>query len=80
MNMASGLFLGSGERGFKTYPLREAEQRRSRMYQAIVLMLVVTSLMGGYTYRLFNLQLVQGSQNRQRADNNRIRLVPVRAE
>jgi penicillin-binding protein 2 len=80
MNMASGLFLGSGYRGSRTHQLREAEQRRSRIYQAIVLMLVVTSLMGGYTYRLFNLQLVQGEQNRKRADNNRIRLVPMRAE
>ncbi|MCU0516960.1 MAG: penicillin-binding protein 2 [Oscillatoria sp. Prado101] len=78
--MASGLFLGSGYRGSRTHQLREAEQRRSRIYQAIVLMLVVTSLMGGYTYRLFNLQLVQGEQNRKRADNNRIRLVPMRAE
>jgi penicillin-binding protein 2 len=80
INMASGLFLGSGEGGLRKNPLRDAELRRSRMYQAIVLMLVVTSLIGGYTYRLVNLQLIQGSQNRQRADNNRIRLVPVRAE
>jgi penicillin-binding protein 2 len=80
INMASGLFLGSGEGGLRKNPLRDAELRRSRMYQAIVLMLVVTSLIGGYTYRLVNLQLIQGVQNRQRADNNRIRLVPMRAE
>lgn len=77
--MASGLFLGSGV-GVGTNPLRDAERRRRRMYQAIVLMLVVTSLISAYTYRLVDMQLIQGSQNRQRADNNRIRLVPMRAE
>lgn len=78
--MASGLFFDSGVGKFSTNVLREAKIQRSRMYQAIVLMLIVTSLMSVYAVRLVNLQLIQGEHNRQRAENNRIRLLPVHSE
>ncbi len=78
--MASGLFFDSGVRGFNTNRLRDAQIRRSRTVQAIVLMAIVSSFMSLYTFRLVNLQLVQGEYHRQRAENNRIRLVPMRSE
>ncbi|MGC1395967.1 MAG: penicillin-binding protein 2 [Coleofasciculaceae cyanobacterium] len=48
-----------------------------RNYQSIFVMLTVSVfLLGGIGSRLAYLQLVEGSRNRQLADNNRIRLIP----
>ncbi|MBW4679149.1 MAG: penicillin-binding protein 2 [Microcoleus vaginatus WJT46-NPBG5] len=80
LKMASGLFFDTGERGFSTSLLREAERRRHRTHQGILIMLLVSFLMGGYVVRLAHLQLVQGEYNRQKADGNRIRLVPIPSE
>lgn len=57
---------------------REVGTRQlGRRNQSIVLMLMVSLLtLGGLGGRLAHLQLVEGAKNRQRADNNRIRLVP----
>ncbi|MDX2213819.1 MAG: penicillin-binding protein 2 [Oculatellaceae cyanobacterium bins.114] len=52
-----------------------------RKYQSLIVMLIVTlTLGGGIGSRLAYLQLVKGEQNRQLADNNRIRLIPRQPE
>ncbi|MCY7382070.1 MAG: penicillin-binding protein 2 [Microcoleus sp. CAN_BIN18] len=53
--------------------------QRSRSLQAMIFMLVVTTLVAMPMFRLAELQLVQGAYNRQRAENNRIRPVSVAA-
>ncbi len=47
------------------------------LYRAILLLLVTTALTGLAVHRLVQLQLIDGKQNRIRADENRIRLVPM---
>lgn len=48
-----------------------------RNYQAIFVMLIVSVfLLGGIGTRLAYLQIIEGSRNRQLAENNRIRLIP----
>lgn len=48
-----------------------------RNYQSLFVMLIVSVfLLGGIGSRLAYLQLVEGSRNRQLAENNRIRLIP----
>ncbi|GGA34572.1 penicillin-binding protein 2 [Okeania sp. KiyG1] len=65
------------------YVARNAAQqiasKRSRFVQALTMMLIITSLIGINAYRVVQLQLIQGEYNRERAENNRIRLVPVAA-
>ncbi|HLO47551.1 MAG TPA: penicillin-binding protein 2 [Kamptonema sp.] len=53
-----------------------ARQAPHRGYRALVLMLLATGLMSMHVFRLVQLQLVEGKQHRERAENNRIRLVP----
>ncbi len=53
--------------------------RQGRSLQAMIFMLVVTTLVAMPMFRLAELQLVQGAYNRQRAENNRIRPVSVAA-
>ncbi|OCR01605.1 penicillin-binding protein 2 [Oscillatoriales cyanobacterium USR001] len=53
------------------------QQMPQRGYRALVLMLVATVLMTMHISRLVQLQLIEGKQHRERADNNRTRLVPV---
>lgn len=50
---------------------------RIMLRRAMLLMLIMTGLIGLHLYRLVNLQLIQGQQNRLRAEENRIRLVPL---
>ncbi len=69
--MASGFSLSSRSEIAKTM---SARSRR-----AIVMMLVITGMMGIYVARLAQLQLVNGPQYREQADENRIRLVPLPA-
>ena len=59
--------------------LDNPSRQRSRSLQAMIFMLVVTTLVGMPMFRLAELQLVQGAYNRQRAENNRIRPVSVAA-
>ncbi|NER02390.1 MAG: penicillin-binding protein 2 [Okeania sp. SIO3C4] len=54
----------------------QKHQSRS-IYRAIVLMLLTTAIIGLQVNRLVKLQLIQGQQNRDRAENNRIRPIPV---
>jgi penicillin-binding protein 2 len=52
-----------------------------RNFQTVVLMLGITlAMFGGIGSRLAYLQLIEGSYNRQLADNNRIRLIPKQPE
>ena len=52
-----------------------------RSYQSLVLMLGITLFMfGGIGSRLAYLQLIEGTHNRQLAENNRIRLIPKQPE
>ena len=52
-----------------------------RRYQSLVVMLSITLLMfGGIGSRLTYLQLIEGTRNRQLAENNRIRLIPKQPE
>ena len=53
--------------------------KRHRLVQALIMMLVITSFISIHAYRIVQLQLVQGGYNRERAENNRIRLTPVAA-
>ncbi len=50
---------------------------RIALHRAVLLMLITTGLMGLHVYRLVNLQLLNGQQNRLRAEENRIRLIPI---
>lgn len=57
--------------------LGETPRKQSRPIQrAIVLMLIATGLLSLHVGRLVQLQLVEGKQNRERAENNRVREVP----
>jgi penicillin-binding protein 2 len=60
-----------------TLPEDGTQQVQHRGYRALILMLLATVLMSMHVYRLVQLQLVEGKQHREQADNNRIRLVPV---
>lgn len=58
---------------------KESDRTVGKHFQAVVVMLAVTGvLFGAVGTRLAQLQLVEGPLNRQRADTNRIRLVPKR--
>lgn len=60
--------------------LGETPKKQSRPIQrAVVLMLIATGLLSLHVSRLVQLQLVEGKQNRERAENNRVRLVPMPA-
>jgi penicillin-binding protein 2 len=51
----------------------------ARSRRAIIVMLAITSFMGVYVARLAQLQLIEGPQYREQANENRIRLVPLPA-
>jgi penicillin-binding protein 2 len=68
--MASGLSFSS-----KSRLVNLTLTQRSR--RAIILMLVSTLLAGGCGLRLGQLQILQGQYNRQRAEQNRIALIPI---
>jgi penicillin-binding protein 2 len=71
-------FLWNSEFRSSDKTLVEDAKRPSRpMHRAIVLMLLATGLLGMHVSRLVQLQLVEGKQNRERAENNRVRLVPM---
>lgn len=58
---------------------RDSHRTVGRHWQSVILMLIISSvLFGGIGVRLAQLQLINGSRNRQLAENNRIRLVPKR--
>lgn len=60
---------------------RDSSRTVGQRYQSVVVMVLITlSLLGGIGSRLAYLQLAQGINNRQLADNNRIRLIPRQPE
>jgi penicillin-binding protein 2 len=63
-------------------PLPQRSVRNvGRKYQSLILMFIITlGLFGGIGTRLSYLQLVEGTRNRQLADENRIRLIPRQPE
>ncbi|MGE5659952.1 MAG: penicillin-binding protein 2 [Actinomycetota bacterium] len=74
----AGEFSSKSQFGFfDKATMQNAVLRRSRLYRGILLMMVITALAGLLSFRLAQLQLVQGEYHRQRAENNRIRLIPV---
>lgn len=60
-----------------TRPKNVVRSPSSRKYQALVLMLIVTSFLGVCTARLVQLQLLQGQYYRNQAEGNRVRLIPI---
>lgn len=55
----------------------DPDRQRRPVARAIAVMLGITGLMALPALRLAQLQLVEGEQNSERADKNRIRLVPI---
>ncbi|ACK71301.1 penicillin-binding protein 2 [Gloeothece citriformis PCC 7424] len=56
---------------------KETGRTVGRQYQSVLLMILISIvLLGGVGARLFYLQLSQGEVNREKAENNRIRIVP----
>lgn len=71
-----------GNSGFRSFDktLGETPKKESRpIHRAIVLILIATGLLSLHVSRLVQLQLVDGKQNRERAENNRVRQVPMAA-
>jgi penicillin-binding protein 2 len=71
--MASGISFGN-----KNKLVNVSMTQRS--HRAIFLMIVGSLLVGACGFRLAQLQIVQGQQNRERADQNRITLIPIPAD
>ena len=59
----------------ETTSLKPTSTREHLFQRAAWLMMFITVLMGGYAYRLIQLQLVNGQENRQLAEQNRVLLV-----
>ncbi|MEB3339319.1 penicillin-binding protein 2 [Okeania sp.] len=54
------------------------KERQARLiYRAVIMILLSTTVIGIQVSRLAQLQLIQGKHNRARAENNRIRPIPV---
>ncbi|NJK66824.1 MAG: penicillin-binding protein 2 [Microcoleus sp. CSU_2_2] len=75
--MQREFFGNSGFRSSDKTLVEDAKRPSRPIYRAIVLMLFATGLLGMHVCRLVQLQLVEGKQNRERAENNRVRLVPM---
>ncbi len=69
--MASGLSISPKDRFTNTL---------ARSWQSVALIVLISSLMGTISLRLAYLQFVRGHEYRQRAEMNRIRLVPVASD
>ncbi|HBQ97698.1 MULTISPECIES: penicillin-binding protein 2 [unclassified Roseofilum] len=54
-----------------------AKISRKRLPQTLVIVLIFTSMFTAYTWKLAELQIIRGKENRERADSNRIRQMPV---
>jgi penicillin-binding protein 2 len=75
----AGDFSFNSKVRFDKKGLNNAARQGSRSLQAMIFLVLVTTLVTLPTFRLAELQLVQGAYNRQRAENNRIRPVSVPA-
>ncbi|MFM6190552.1 MAG: penicillin-binding protein 2 [Planktothrix sp.] len=57
---------------------RSQQKRHIRpLYRAVLLMVVATLGIGLHSFRLVQLQLIDGQKNRERAEENRVRLIPI---
>lgn len=57
---------------------RSEQKREVRpLHRAVFLMLLATLAMGVHSFRLVQLQFIEGNKNRERAEENRIRLIPI---
>ncbi|MBD2089147.1 penicillin-binding protein 2 [Microcoleus sp. FACHB-1515] len=74
--MASGLSSFTRKRN-DSASLVHRSQRNALLGRSIFLMLLVTLAMGSFAYRLVQLQIVHGVENRQLAEANRVRLLPI---
>ena len=62
---------------FSSGRLKQITRTVGRQYQPVFMMLLISLfLFGGIGYRLAYLQLVEGESYRERAENNRIRIIP----
>lgn len=60
------------------YGSRTNQRSIGSLVQSVLMMVSITVIMvGGIGARLAYLQLIQGTRNRQLAENNRIRLIPT---
>ena len=75
----AGDFSFNSKVRFDKKGLNNPARQGSRSFQAMIFLALITTLVTLPTFRLAELQLVQGAYNRQRAENNRIRPVSVPA-
>ena len=77
----AGESLFDSQPKYATVPdLRHPSLRRNRLHKAIAVLLVISTFMSLYSVQLAKLQLIQGEYNRQWAETNRLRLIPVPAQ
>ncbi|MGL5081296.1 MAG: penicillin-binding protein 2 [Microcoleaceae cyanobacterium] len=80
--MVRQLSFDSEERSIKQAQISLGQSipaRPNLVYRAFLMMVLATTAMGLHVHRLAQLQLIQGGENRQRAEENRVRLVPIPA-
>ena len=75
----AGDFSFNSKVRFDKKGLNNPARQGGRSFQAMIFLALITTLVTLPTFRLAELQLVQGAYNRQRAENNRIRPVSVPA-
>ncbi|HEY9621885.1 MAG TPA: penicillin-binding protein 2 [Crinalium sp.] len=78
--MAGGIYPSSRRRSTNASLLQNAANRDALSWRAVFLMLLITTAMGAHLFRLTQLQIVEGARNRERAEENRIRLIPIPAD
>ncbi len=54
--------------------------QRHRTHKGVILLLLIGCFFGGLGIKLIQLQLIEGEYHRIRAENNRLRLIPVPAK
>jgi penicillin-binding protein 2 len=78
--MASGLSLSSGKRSVKASLVHNPSSRETLFRRSVFLMLLVTMAMGGFVYRLTQLQIAHGDYYHRLAEQNRVRQMPIPAD
>lgn len=70
----------ASEFSFVSTSSRVNHRRSQRSHRSVFLFMVAATLISGCLFRLAQLQIVQGHHNRQLADQNRIRPLPIVAD
>lgn len=78
--MSSGIYPSFQRSSTATSVRHKNLQRDGSPWRAVFVMMFVTALLSVCGFRLAQLQLIKGEINRQLADNNRIRPVPISSE